>query len=173
MFEKIYPIVLGFEGGYVNDPNDSGGATNKGITQNTYNLWRKSHNLPEQSVKFIADSEVSAIYKGIWKSCGSDLISVHKPLSGDYNFDTAVNCGDSQAIKFIQRACGAKDDGILGPVTLRALDNYNDNEILDSIHRQRLLFYANLAISQEHDRPSLKNWIWRATKLYSHLIRGN
>lgn len=172
MFDKIYPITRDFEGGYSNTPGDNGGSTNFGITQAKYDFWRKTHNLSEQSVKFISDSEVSAIYKDIWKSSGADLISVNKPMSGNYHFDTAFNTGDSQAIKFIQRACGAKDDGILGPMTLRALDNYDDDTILLSIHRQRLLFYANLAISQEHDRQFLKNWIWRATKLYKLVIKG-
>lgn len=39
-FEKMLKFVLEKEGGYVNDPNDLGGETNKGITTATYNAYR-------------------------------------------------------------------------------------------------------------------------------------
>ena len=31
---KLKPFILKCEGGFVNDPDDLGGATNRGITQN-------------------------------------------------------------------------------------------------------------------------------------------
>lgn len=34
----LAPFILSFEGGYVNDPHDKGGATNKGVT---IAVWRK------------------------------------------------------------------------------------------------------------------------------------
>jgi len=36
-FDDAFKIVLGFEGGYVNDPADKGGETNYGITASTLN----------------------------------------------------------------------------------------------------------------------------------------
>lgn len=41
MFAEALPFILKEEGGFVNDPADSGGATNKGITQTTYDTHRK------------------------------------------------------------------------------------------------------------------------------------
>ena len=32
----LIPFVLRYEGGFVNDPADSGGPTNKGVTLNTF-----------------------------------------------------------------------------------------------------------------------------------------
>ena len=57
-FEKMLKFVLQREGGYVNDPHDLGGETNKGITHNTYNSYRKSKGLQTRSVKYITDDEV-------------------------------------------------------------------------------------------------------------------
>ena len=47
LFKKALAFVLKWEGGYVNNPYDKGGATNKGITQNTYNAWLKSCGLAQ------------------------------------------------------------------------------------------------------------------------------
>ena len=62
LFKKALKFVLKWEGGYVNNPNDKGGATNKGITQYTYNNWLKTHGLQPRNVKFITDDEVEQIY---------------------------------------------------------------------------------------------------------------
>ena len=35
-FDVFLPMLLNFEGGYVDDPNDPGGETNKGITMATF-----------------------------------------------------------------------------------------------------------------------------------------
>ena len=61
-FEKMLKFVLEKEGGYVNDPNDLGGETNKGITTATYNAYRISKGLKKQSVKYISDKEVCSVH---------------------------------------------------------------------------------------------------------------
>ena len=62
LFKKALKFVLKWEGGYVNDPDDKGGATNKGITQCTYNGWLKTKGLKPKDVKNITDVEVAQIY---------------------------------------------------------------------------------------------------------------
>ena len=58
-FDSCLPLILVFEGGYTNDPTDRGGATNKGITQKTYDDWCRRHSRQPQDVKNITDAEVS------------------------------------------------------------------------------------------------------------------
>ena len=48
LFETALLFVLKWEGGYVNNKYDKGGATNYGITQNTYNNWLMSQKLPSK-----------------------------------------------------------------------------------------------------------------------------
>ena len=55
-FERSLPDILRYEVGYVNNPNDHGGRTNKGITQVTYDRWRDSQHLLCQSVR-LTDTE--------------------------------------------------------------------------------------------------------------------
>ena len=52
LFKKALKFVLAREGGYVNNPNDKGGATNKGITQNTYNAYLQSKGRGTKDVRY-------------------------------------------------------------------------------------------------------------------------
>ena len=63
---KLKPFILKWEGGFVNDPDDLGGATNKGITLTTYKEYRKRKGLPDPSVddlKNISDEEWTEVLK--------------------------------------------------------------------------------------------------------------
>ena len=92
-------------GGYVNDPHDLGGETNKGITHNTYNSYRKSKGLQTRSVKYITDDEVRDIYyNNYFKASGADKIT--NPQLAIYVFDTAVNMGVSRAKKLLEQSNG-------------------------------------------------------------------
>lgn len=106
LFKKALTFVLIREGGYVNDPNDPGGATNKGITQKTYDAWRKARGLKTQPVKAITDSEVKEIYyKNYWLAAKCDKMT---PKFAVACFDTAVNMGVS-TVKPLLEACQYND----------------------------------------------------------------
>lgn len=107
-FDKILKFILEREGGYVNDPNDLGGETNKGITYQTYNEYRKRKGLKTQSVKYITDNEVRDIYyNNYYKASGADKIS--NPKLSAYVFDTAVNMGVSRAKSLLTQSLGDPD----------------------------------------------------------------
>ena len=50
-FEKFLEMLFGLEGGYSNRKADLGGPTNYGITQDTFDSWRKKNNRPLGNVK--------------------------------------------------------------------------------------------------------------------------
>ena len=132
--------VLKYEGGYVDHPKDPGGPTNKGVTQAVYDNWRKSQNLPIQSVRAIADSEVAAIYRNqYWdRISGDDL-----PAGVDFAvFDFAVNSGVSRAAKTLQAVVGVTQDGVIGPATIQATKTY----IAMTVTNKRLAFMQSLSI---------------------------
>ena len=132
--------VLKYEGGYVDHPKDPGGPTNKGVTQAVYDSWRKSQNLPTQSVRAIADSEVAAIYKNLyWDRISGDNL----PSGVDFAvFDYAVNSGVSRAAKTLQAVVGVTQDGVIGPATIEATKTY----VAMSITNRRLAFMQSLSI---------------------------
>ena len=57
-YPNMLEFVLAREGGYVNRKTDRGGPTNKGVTQVTYNSYRRSKDLPTKDVKDITQQEV-------------------------------------------------------------------------------------------------------------------
>lgn len=102
-FDKMLKFVLLREDGYSNNPNDKGGETNKGITYQTYNSYRKSRGLSPRSVKYITDEEVRDIYyNNYYKASGADKIQ--NPKLAAYVFDTAVNMGVSRAKEFLAKS---------------------------------------------------------------------
>ena len=102
LFKKALAFVLLHEGGYSNHPNDKGGATNMGITQNTYNSWRASHNLAPLPVKNITRQEVEDIYwHRYWIPTGCEKMTSKFAV---VCFDTAVNMGISRVSEFLKAA---------------------------------------------------------------------
>jgi hypothetical protein len=94
MFNKILTFIHKWEGGYVNHPADPGGATNRGITQRTYDKYREYKGLVRQDVFDMKPSEDAEIYriwywKDEWEKLGFPLAACM--------FDTAVNMGIGRA----------------------------------------------------------------------------
>ena len=132
--------VLKYEGGKVDDPRDPGGRTAYGITQDTYDAWRKKQNLPTVDVFTISQADVAAIYRQEYWDCirGDDL-----PAGVDFAvFDFAVNSGVSRAAKTLQAVVGVTQDGVIGPATIQATKTY----VAMSVTNKRLAFMQSLSI---------------------------
>ncbi len=142
-FRKALTAVLVHEGGFVNDPQDPGGATNKGVTQAVYDNYRKWNKLPVQSVKHISIGEMENIYKReYWDRVKGDSL----PSGVDYCvFDFAVNSGVSRASKYLQRAVGVTADGNIGPATISAATRRPSVEVIEEICERRQAFLESLA----------------------------
>ena len=132
--------VLKYEGGKVDDPRDPGGRTAYGVTQDTYNAWRKKQNLPTTDVYNISQTEVAAIYRQeYWDRISGDSL----PSGVDFAvFDYAVNSGVSRAAKTLQAVVGVTQDGVIGPATIQAAKTY----VAMSVTNKRLAFMQSLSI---------------------------
>ena len=96
-FKNSLQFVLKWEGGYVDDPTDPGGATKWGITERVY----QAH-FPGANITDITPEQASNIYASdYWDRCGCD------DLPNPYNtvvFDTAVNEGPNRALDWLRKA---------------------------------------------------------------------
>ena len=141
-FERALDWVLVHEGGFVNHPKDPGGATNRGVTQATYNAYRKNLGAAPRSVRVIEDAEVRDVYKRYYwdKVSGDDL-----PPGADYAiFDFAVNSGVSRAAKFTQRIVGTTADGVIGANTLGAIADYGSEKLVKQLCHNRFAWLKRL-----------------------------
>lgn len=121
-FTNCLTIVLRLEGGYVDDPRDPGGATNRGITRRTLAYWRGVspwQALSKDEVKDLGGIETSAIYRALyWRRCAGSALPVGLDLAV---FDFAVNSGPTRAVSALQSLLGVAVDGAFGPLTLEAV----------------------------------------------------
>lgn len=162
-FREALPHVLRYEGGYVNDPADPGGATNKGITQRVYDSYRTRRALPRQSVAKITDAEVEAIYlTNYWQAGHCDLMPW--PLSFAH-FDACVNAGLSQALKLLQRAARVQDDGRWGPTTAAAVRSQPTSILMAEQLLERLRFYDLLVQQKPALGKFFRGWVNRVLRL--------
>jgi len=144
-FHNSLRWVLEHEGGYVNHPDDPGGATNRGVTQRVYDGYRKRKQKPTQSVLEITSDEVTDIYRRqYWSAVRGDEL----PAGLDYCvFDFAVNSGPRRAIQFMQRELGVSDDGIIGEITMGEIDRLsptNVGHVCSAICTDRLAWLKRL-----------------------------
>lgn len=122
-FEQCLSHVLEHEGGYVDDPEDPGGATNMGITRRTLADWRHVApwpDLPKTEVRNLKRSEAANIYQNrYWQVCGAQNMPVGLDLA---LFDFAVNSGPRRAVQYLQAIVRTIEDGVVGPRTLSAVE---------------------------------------------------
>ena len=154
-FEKALGHVLKVEGGFVNHPDDPGGATNFGVTQAVYDAWRRTVSMPTRSVRNISHAEVRTIYHThYWITARCELLP--EPI-GEIHFDGAVNHGPTQAARILQRAAGVPADGIIGPVTVGAAERMHPDQLLMS----RIEFYRAICNRRPASRAFLLGWLNR------------
>ena len=136
-FEKSLAELLKHEGGYVNHPQDPGGRTNLGVTQDVWEDWI-DRAVSEAEMKALTPNKVSPLYRELYW----DRIKADKLPSGvDYCvFDAAVNSGASRAAKWLQTTVGAVADGAIGEQTLKLVMLTNPQMLIDKYSANRLEF---------------------------------
>jgi lysozyme family protein len=133
--------ILEHEGGYVNHPDDPGGATNKGITIATFRRYIK-RNGTIADLKALTTQQAVDVYKAqYWDKVRADDL----PSGVDYTVaDFAVNSGPSRAAKYLQDALGVTQDGAIGPDTMAAALAADPKALIRKINADRLAFMKRI-----------------------------
>lgn len=130
------------EGGYVNHPDDPGGATDRGITQRTFDSWRRSRGEPTQPVRGISQAEAEQI---IAEQYFAPVWFDRLPSGLDYAMaDYSVNSGPARAVKELQRILGVVDDGVMGNVTFAAILGRRVADLIIALCARRMAFLRAL-----------------------------
>ena len=140
-FDLSLKYVLVDEGGNDDDPNDHGGRTSRGITQREYDAWCQLNGKTSGDVWNATQEEISTIYNTqYWAPYCNSF-----PSGVDYVFfDIAVNAGRSQAVRSFQKALGVNVDGMMGQVTLAAIQSADPTKLIQDVSEVRRNFYRSL-----------------------------
>jgi lysozyme family protein len=139
-FDVAVDLILKLEGGYVDDPRDSGGETKFGISKKAY---------PNEDIKNLTLQRAKEIYRAdYWNPSGARVVDIAPKLALCV-FDSAVNQGVSWASKALQGVLHVKQDGVIGPLTIAALNEavkaFSENWVVAQFMAQRMIRYTQLS----------------------------
>lgn len=157
-FMECLQRVLKHEGGYVNDPLDSGGRTNLGVTQR---VWEEfvGHPVSEADMRALTPEKVSPMYKvKYWDRSYCDKL----PKGVDYVvFDFAVNAGTGRSVKTLQTAMGVVADGIIGNQTMGVINSANPKDVVNKFSDARADFYQGIVARRPDQARFIRGWLNR------------
>jgi lysozyme family protein len=145
--DKLFPFILKWEGGFANDPADSGGATNMGVTIGT---WKQcgydkdvDGDIDVQDLKQISRQDVRdrVFIPYFWNRWKADNIQSQKVAN--ILVDWVWGSG-AHGIKIPQRILGVKVDGIVGQKTLNAVNFADPDELFDALYKARVNFLNDI-----------------------------
>jgi lysozyme family protein len=137
-FDQAFDVLLKHEGGFVDHKDDPGGATRFGITEAVAREVGYRGDMRDLPIALAA-----RIYRErYWDAVKAEQL----PAAVRYVvFDAAVNSGVTQAARWLQRAVGVRDDGVIGPQTLAAVAQHQPDVLVRRFLSQRLRFMSGLA----------------------------
>ena len=149
-FDLFLPIILRFEGGFVDDPTDPGGETNKGITMQTFQHC--AHELlgidpTSDNLRALTDAQAGIIYRALfWNKMNGDDFQLQE--LANIVCDFYVNAG-THATVLLQRVLNGMgahvaEDGAIGPASIQALNALPQQEVYRKYKQGRIDYYQNL-----------------------------
>ena len=167
---RVINAIIEREGGFVDDPDDSGGATNYGVTEAVAREHGYTGPMRDMPRRVAVE-----IYTGrYWSAVRGDELAQLSERIADEVADTAVNMGPARAGQFLQRALNALNDrerlygdlvldGAIGPATVGALAQYLQHRselvLCKALNCLQGAFYIELAERRQKDERFLYGWL--------------
>jgi len=172
---KAIDQTIGKEGGYSNNPNDTGGATMWGITQKV----ARAHGYVGD-MRYLPRNTAISIYEAdYWTGPRFDQVAEVSQAVAIECFDTGVNMGPSVPAKFLQRWLTALNnqgklypdltaDGMIGPRTISALKSFialrgkkGEQALVKALNCSQGARYLELAESRPANEEFIYGWLER------------
>ncbi len=163
--------MLTHEGGYVNDPDDPGGETYKGIARNMHSKWngwlhidmhKNQSGFPANLEKDTElEREIALFYQvNFWDKVNGD--NIKNQLVANSIFDFAVNAGVKTSASLAQMVVEAKTDGVIGPLSLEKINAFNPDHFLAAFTVAKIARYMAIIRKRPTSKKYLYGWVSRA-----------
>lgn len=161
---KLLPFILKWEGGFVNDPADLGGATNKGVTLGT---WKQvgydkdsDGDIDVADLKLITEEDVmnTVLKPAYWDRWRADEIKSQGVANILVDW---VWASGSHGIKRPQRLLGVKADGIVGAKTIAVVNAMDAATLFKLIKADRIKFIDEICEKRPANNRFKKGWLNR------------
>lgn len=170
-FAAAFALTMKAEGGYVNDPQDPGGETYRGIARRLNSKWegwvlvdllKKEKGFPANlDANAPLQEKIRAFYEAhYWdKIRGDEITSQHIAES---IFDFAVNAGPAASAKLAQLTVGAEPDGVIGPQTLARINADDERAFLAVFALHKIARYVGICDKRQESRKYFFGWVKRS-----------
>jgi len=155
--------IFKWEGGIVNDPVDHGGPTNRGVTLST---WQKvgydkdgDSDIDIDDIRLLTpDDALGVLKRCYWDRWRADEINNQKVANILVDW---LWCSGKWGILIPQRILGVPVDGIVGPVTIQAVNRANPYRFLIQIYNTRVTFILDIIKKDPSQKRFEKGWFNR------------
>lgn len=153
------------EGGYkiTNHPADRGGRTVAGISEKYNPHWPGWKLIDDEgndpdSIHLI--NAINTLYKtNYWDTICGDKIKSDKIAST--MFSCSVLSGPKNSIRMAQRVCNVTADGIMGPISLEAINNFPEKNFVMAYALGRIARFCGIVERDASQSVFLRGWIKR------------
>ena len=175
-FNEALALTKNNEGGYSNNPSDSGGETYKGISRNNWPHWNgwlqidhikstygtDAHTINQYGAQDpVLQNDVDVFYKAnFWDVNNLDKFNDQQIANSVYDF--GVNSGTGRAARVLQGVLGVTQDGQIGSGTLSALNSKDPETVYNAFNAQRKKLYEAWA-QKPGQAQFLHSWLSRLT----------
>lgn len=174
-FKVAIKFTLRWEGGFSDVPEDTGGRTNRGITESVFHAWLEGQGEDPRPVETITEHEVLNIYRtNYWLTARCPQFEQDLDI---IQFDAAVNHGPGGAGKILQKALleagqNVAVDGAVGPMTLAAVKRVHVEDLSKLCIKHRKDLYNRIVANRPDQNKFLRGWMNRVNDLENRLGLG-
>lgn len=169
-FETTFSRTIGHEGKFQANPKDRGNWTGgkEGVGELKGTKWGlAAMTYPHLDIANITLEQAKEIYYNDW---WLKLKMERWPNVMKYQmFDAAFNHGSGRANQFLQFAARVKDDGVIGPNTIKAVNMTDPNDLVLRFLAKRLRYFTEVKTWAEFS----KGWSLRVAQCLEYAAEDN